>query len=110
MMLSMIYMNLRCNDAADAFCKNIPVRRQCGRIYLVFSLDCWGSGGLGLFTASLMWTDEVGRWLFRNVHHILQYVVEWTLASYYYDFPCSGVWVFWGFFFFLLEDFGKSEG
>lgn len=47
MMLSMIYMNLRCNDAADAFCKNIPVRRQCGRIYLVFSLDCWGSGGLG---------------------------------------------------------------
>lgn len=61
MMLSMIYMNLRCNDAADAFCKNIPVRRQCGRIYLVFSLDCWG---LGLFATNLMWTDEVGRWLF----------------------------------------------
>lgn len=61
MILSMIYMNLRRNDAADAFCKNIPVRRQCGRIYLVFSLDCWG---LGLFATSLMWTDEVGRWLF----------------------------------------------
>lgn len=60
-MLSMIYMNLRRNDAADAFCKNIPVRRQYGRIYLVFSLDCWD---LGLFATSLMWTDEVGRWLF----------------------------------------------
>lgn len=41
-------------------------------------LGVWGSGGLGLFTTSLMWTDEDGRWLFRNVHHILQYVVEWT--------------------------------
>lgn len=37
------------------------MRRQCGRIYLVFSLDCWD---LGLFATSLMWTDEVGRWLF----------------------------------------------
>lgn len=61
MMLFHDYMNLRRNDAADAFCKNIPVRRSCGRIYLVFSLDCWGLGNLD---KSLMWTDEVGRWLF----------------------------------------------
>lgn len=37
----------------------------------------WIVGVLGLFDTSLLWTNEVGRWAFRNVHHILQYAVEY---------------------------------
>lgn len=46
MMSSMIYMNLRCNDAADAFCKNIPVRRQMWEDILGIQFGLLGSGAL----------------------------------------------------------------
>lgn len=70
--------------------------------YSVWIAGVW----LGLFATSLMWTDEVGRWLF-----------EMSIIS--CSIPLSGhrrhiITIFlvleFGFFFFLLESFGKSEG